>query len=162
MPAGLAHFLEHAVHLGSAKYPDEKDYKLYLSQHGGSSNASTSKTSPPHHTPDFPPTYTLAWAGGRSGGSLLPLVLCITKRRLRVLPARLTTSWVGLDGPLIRIDRRLLLPTGMTHTQYHCKVHHAALPGALDRLGQFFSAPLLAPDAVAREVEAVHAEFSRK
>jgi len=44
--AGLAHFLEHAVHLGSAKFPDEKDYKLFLSQHGGSSNASTSKHHP--------------------------------------------------------------------------------------------------------------------
>ncbi len=38
---GLAHFLEHAVHLGSAKYPDEKDYKFFLSRHGGASNAST-------------------------------------------------------------------------------------------------------------------------
>lgn len=39
---GLAHFLEHAVHLGSTKYPDEKEYKAYLAQHGGTSNASTS------------------------------------------------------------------------------------------------------------------------
>lgn len=38
---GVAHFLEHAVHLGSVKYPDDKDYKFYLSQHGGTSNAST-------------------------------------------------------------------------------------------------------------------------
>ena len=40
---GLAHLLEHAVHLGTARYPDPKDYKAFLSQHGGSSNASTSK-----------------------------------------------------------------------------------------------------------------------
>eukprot|EP00798_Chlamydomonas_sp_ICE-L_P025195 gene25195-10835_t len=39
---GLAHYLEHAVHLGSERYPDEKEYKAFLSQHGGASNASTS------------------------------------------------------------------------------------------------------------------------
>lgn len=38
---GLAHFLEHAVHLGSDKYPGSKAYKSFLAQHGGSSNAST-------------------------------------------------------------------------------------------------------------------------
>lgn len=42
---GLAHFVEHAVHLGSAKYPDAKAYKSFLSQHGGTSNASTSTNS---------------------------------------------------------------------------------------------------------------------
>lgn len=30
--AGLSHFLEHAVHLGSAKYPQERGYKHFLSQ----------------------------------------------------------------------------------------------------------------------------------
>jgi insulysin len=39
---GLAHFLEHMCFLGSAKYPGENDYKKFLSQHGGQSNASTS------------------------------------------------------------------------------------------------------------------------
>ncbi|KAI8465691.1 MAG: hypothetical protein J3K34DRAFT_395999 [Monoraphidium minutum] len=38
---GLAHFLEHAVHLGSGPFPDEREYKQYLAQHGGGSNAST-------------------------------------------------------------------------------------------------------------------------
>jgi secreted Zn-dependent insulinase-like peptidase len=40
---GLAHFLEHAVHLGSSKYPDDRDYKAFLAEHGGASNASTSE-----------------------------------------------------------------------------------------------------------------------
>jgi len=39
---GLAHFCEHMVFLGSTKYPLENQYKQYLAQHGGSSNASTS------------------------------------------------------------------------------------------------------------------------
>eukprot|EP00741_Cyanophora_paradoxa_P011372 tig00020556_g10985.t1 len=39
---GLAHFLEHLLFLGTAKYPDEGSYKAFLSMHGGSSNAFTS------------------------------------------------------------------------------------------------------------------------
>uniref|UniRef100_A0A1B6FWC7 Insulin-degrading enzyme n=2 Tax=Cuerna arida TaxID=1464854 RepID=A0A1B6FWC7_9HEMI len=39
---GLAHFCEHMLFLGSEKYPLENEYSKYLSEHGGSSNASTS------------------------------------------------------------------------------------------------------------------------
>eukprot|EP01083_Nonionella_stella_P042516 114815_1 len=39
---GLAHFLEHMLFLGSAKYPKEGEYKQFLKDHGGKSNASTS------------------------------------------------------------------------------------------------------------------------
>ncbi|KYQ54449.1 Insulin-degrading enzyme, partial [Trachymyrmex zeteki] len=38
---GLAHFCEHMLFLGSKKYPEQNDYDTYLSQNGGSSNAST-------------------------------------------------------------------------------------------------------------------------
>ncbi|KAI4457938.1 nardilysin [Holotrichia oblita] len=38
---GLAHFCEHMLFLGTKKYPDENDYHKFLSEHGGSSNAST-------------------------------------------------------------------------------------------------------------------------
>ena len=40
--SGLAHFCEHMVFLGSEKYPIENEYKKFLAQHGGRSNASTS------------------------------------------------------------------------------------------------------------------------
>lgn len=40
---GLAHFLEHMLFLGTAKYPDENSYKAFLSAHSGRSNASTSQ-----------------------------------------------------------------------------------------------------------------------
>lgn len=40
--AGLAHFCEHMLFLGTAKYPDESEYQNYISKNGGSSNASTS------------------------------------------------------------------------------------------------------------------------
>ena len=39
---GLAHFLEHMLFLGTDKYPDPGEYGRYLSEHGGSSNATTS------------------------------------------------------------------------------------------------------------------------
>ncbi|OQS04220.1 insulin-degrading-like enzyme, metalloprotease family M16A [Thraustotheca clavata] len=42
--AGLAHFLEHMLFMGTEKYPDENSYSQYLSAHGGSSNAYTSGT----------------------------------------------------------------------------------------------------------------------
>lgn len=60
------------------RYPDPKDYKAYLAQHGGLSNASTS----------------------------------------------------------------------MVHSSFHFKVHGDHLHGALDRMAQFFTAPLLERDAI--------------
>jgi len=38
---GLAHFLEHMLFMGTEKYPDENEYSVYLSSHGGHSNAYT-------------------------------------------------------------------------------------------------------------------------
>ena len=40
--AGLAHFLEHMLFLGTEKYPDAAEYKQFISTHGGSNNAFTS------------------------------------------------------------------------------------------------------------------------
>jgi len=40
--AGLAHFTEHAVFLGSARYPEENSFKKALNKNGGTSNGSTS------------------------------------------------------------------------------------------------------------------------
>lgn len=39
--AGLAHFLEHMLFLGTAKYPESGEYQEYISAHGGSHNAYT-------------------------------------------------------------------------------------------------------------------------
>lgn len=47
--AGLAHFLEHMLFIGTAKYPDVDDYQQFIAQHGGSSNAYTA----PDHTNYF-------------------------------------------------------------------------------------------------------------
>lgn len=37
--AGLAHFLEHMLFLGTAKYPDEDDYTTFLAQNGDASSS---------------------------------------------------------------------------------------------------------------------------
>ncbi|XP_071494745.1 insulin-degrading enzyme-like [Diadema antillarum] len=39
---GLAHFLEHMLFLGTAKYPSENAYTQFLNEHGGFANAYTS------------------------------------------------------------------------------------------------------------------------
>ncbi|HEY5718441.1 MAG TPA: insulinase family protein [Motiliproteus sp.] len=39
--AGLAHFLEHMLFLGTKKYPEAGAYQAYISQHGGRHNAFT-------------------------------------------------------------------------------------------------------------------------
>jgi len=39
--SGLAHFLEHMLFLGTEKYPKEDEFKTFLSQNSGSTNAST-------------------------------------------------------------------------------------------------------------------------
>ena len=40
--AGLAHFLEHMLFLGTEKYPDAAGYGQFITEHGGSRNAYTS------------------------------------------------------------------------------------------------------------------------
>ncbi len=40
--AGLAHFLEHMLFLGTEKYPDAAEYGHFITEHGGSRNAYTS------------------------------------------------------------------------------------------------------------------------
>ncbi|MFK7928735.1 MAG: insulinase family protein [Myxococcota bacterium] len=38
---GLAHFLEHMLFMGTDRYPDVDDYRRYIQDHGGRSNAGT-------------------------------------------------------------------------------------------------------------------------
>lgn len=40
--AGLAHFLEHMLFLGTDKYPDAAEYEEFVTEHGGNRNAYTS------------------------------------------------------------------------------------------------------------------------
>lgn len=175
---GAAHFLEHMVHLGSVRYPDEREYKSFLAQHGGSSNASTSEQ------------YQIATAGSAA---------CCKTKHLPSLQPRggfgfadllwwqlvlLYCSVINWCGPpavvwgvfaagigMHKCSTSMLLATrqrvscvcnsGMAHTKYHFKVHHTALQGALHRFGAMLSCPLISQGSAAREVENVHAEYSR-
>ena len=46
---GLAHLLEHMLFLGTGKYPDPADYKDYLAQNDGQSNAYTAEDETNYH-----------------------------------------------------------------------------------------------------------------
>ncbi|CCD67861.1 Insulin-degrading enzyme [Caenorhabditis elegans] len=46
---GLAHFCEHMLFLGTAKYPSENEYSKFLAAHAGSSNAYTSSDHTNYH-----------------------------------------------------------------------------------------------------------------
>jgi len=47
--AGLAHFTEHMMFLGTESYPDERAFKEFTSRHGGTSNAFTGMESTGYH-----------------------------------------------------------------------------------------------------------------
>ncbi|BGP38162.1 metalloprotease [Rhodotorula kratochvilovae] len=51
---GLAHFCEHMLFLGTEKFPDEAEYKTYLSRNSGSSNAYTSLAETVYHFDSSP------------------------------------------------------------------------------------------------------------
>jgi insulysin len=46
---GMAHFIEHLLFMGTAKYPDVDDYESYLADNQGSSNAFTDDESTNYH-----------------------------------------------------------------------------------------------------------------
>jgi insulysin len=48
--------------------------------------------------------------------------------------------------------------TAGDHTNFHFEIRHEAFEGALDRLSQFFIAPLFSPEFTAREMNAVNSE----
>ncbi|XP_068625858.1 insulin-degrading enzyme [Battus philenor] len=52
---GLAHFCEHMLFLGTKKYPEENEYNKFLSENGGSSNASTSSDHTTYYFDVLPP-----------------------------------------------------------------------------------------------------------
>jgi insulysin len=46
---GTAHFLEHMLFMGTAKYPSENEYTEYIKNNGGMNNAYTSLTNTNYH-----------------------------------------------------------------------------------------------------------------
>ena len=54
---GIAHFLEHMLFLGTEKYPEVDDYKQYLDNNGGMSNAYTSTDLTNYHFQVLPDAF---------------------------------------------------------------------------------------------------------
>ena len=46
---GLAHYFEHLLFMGTAKYPEENDFRKYILTNGGKCNAFTSDTNTNYH-----------------------------------------------------------------------------------------------------------------
>ena len=46
---GLAHFCEHMLFMGTKKYPAENDFRKFVSEHGGKTNATTSTHNTNYH-----------------------------------------------------------------------------------------------------------------
>jgi insulysin len=51
--------------------------------------------------------------------------------------------------------------TAGDHTNYHFEIRHEAFEGALDRMAQFFIAPLFTPEFTDREMNAVNSEYQK-
>ncbi|MBK8205081.1 MAG: insulinase family protein [Bdellovibrionales bacterium] len=63
---GMAHYLEHMLFMGSAKYPSESDYRDFVETRGGNSNAFTSKHETNYQL-SLPPSICLkAWSASVS------------------------------------------------------------------------------------------------
>ena len=90
--AGMAHYLEHMLFLGTEKYPEPDAYSSFVRQNGGANNAYT---------------------------------------------------WLDI-------------------TNYMLEIKNAAYDESLDRFSQFFTAPLLSPDYIEKEKNAVNAEWTMR
>jgi len=51
--------------------------------------------------------------------------------------------------------------TAGDHTNYHFEIRHGAFEGAIDRMAQFFIAPLFAAEFTEREMNAVNSEYQK-
>ena len=51
--------------------------------------------------------------------------------------------------------------TSEMETNYYLEVNHRGLDGALDRLSQFFSSPLMSEELTGKELNAVHSEHTK-
>jgi insulysin len=127
---GLAHFLEHMLFLGTAKYPDEEDYAAFVSKCAGYSNAFTSTENTNYHFEIVAPSKPADGGGGES--------------------TTVADSDSGSDA-----DGRPA--AGDTNGEARGEDR---LFEVLDRFAQFFISPLFTESATARELNAVDSEHT--
>ncbi|PGH09771.1 insulysin [Blastomyces parvus] len=139
---GIAHAVEHALFMGTKKYPKENAYNQYLAAHSGHSNAYTAAT----ETNYYFEVAATATAVSKSAQSTTPATPSI--------PAEVEPLTDGLS--------RLTLPA-TTNTVADSAASSSGdlvppLYGALDRFAQFFIAPLFLESTLDRELRAVDSE----
>lgn len=133
---GLAHCLEHALFMGTEKYPKENAYGQYLASHSGYANAYTAST----HTNYFFEVAALAQPKASS--------LSVTSS---VAPSAASNA-ASTNGTVTPVsDTPSSTPSVVPENE-------SPLLGALDRFAQFFICPLFLKDTLDRELRAVDSE----
>ncbi|EGC46859.1 a-pheromone processing metallopeptidase Ste23 [Histoplasma capsulatum var. duboisii H88] len=137
---GIAHAVEHALFMGTKKYPKENAYNQYLAAHSGHSNAYTGAT----ETNYFFEVAATAISVSKSTQLSTPAT---------PIPAEVEPLTDGLSRPTIPL----------TATAADSAVSSSSdlvppLYGALDRFAQFFIAPLFLEATLDRELRAVDSE----
>ncbi|KAK2749559.1 Insulinase (Peptidase M16) [Onygenales sp. PD_40] len=133
---GIAHAVEHALFMGTEKYPKENAYNQYLAAHSGYSNAYTAATETNYYFEVAATTNT-------------------PKSTQNTTPS---TPAVPADEPLTDGLSKLSVPTPASSAATSSTDLVPPLYGALDRFAQFFIAPLFLESTLDRELRAVDSE----
>ncbi|KAI5300952.1 Insulinase (Peptidase M16), partial [Ascosphaera pollenicola] len=148
---GLAHCLEHALFMGTKKYPKENEYREYLAANAGHSNAWTNQCNTNYH-------FEVA-----ASSSVSPENAASDQEQDTPSPHP------AIDRPNDDDSSSLLSPASFSLsetssvTESNCGCHPDSLPssplyGALDCFAQFFIAPLFLESSLQRELHAVDSE----
>lgn len=132
---GLAHFTEHMLFYASKKYPKEDEYSKFVSDHGGHTNAWTSA-----ENTNF--QFTVNWDALESTLDRFAQVCCCLQ------PS---------DTPILKTQRPLFV---FCINSLHSSTRHESQYTSQPVL-QFFISPLISPDGITRERQAVDSEHSK-
>ncbi|EQL28384.1 insulysin [Blastomyces dermatitidis ATCC 26199] len=138
---GIAHAVEHALFMGTKKYPKENAYNQYLAAHSGHSNAYTAATETNYYF------------------EVAATATTLSKNAQAITPT--TPSTPTEVEPLTDGLSRSTLPATTTVADSAASSTSDLVPplyGALDRFAQFFIAPLFLESTLDRELRAVDSE----
>ncbi|KGM92239.1 uncharacterized protein PADG_11423 [Paracoccidioides brasiliensis Pb18] len=135
---GIAHAVEHALFMGTEKYPKENAYNQYLAAHSGYSNAYTAAT----ETNYYFEVAATATSQSKSSPEIPPATAAF--------PAEVEPLTDGLSKPPF--------PSIADSAASSSNDLVPPLYGALDRFAQFFIAPLFLESTLDRELRAVDSE----
>ncbi|PGH05696.1 hypothetical protein AJ79_06712 [Helicocarpus griseus UAMH5409] len=134
---GIAHAVEHALFMGTEKYPKENAYNQYLAAHSGYSNAYTAAT----ETNYFFEVAATATSPSKTPDTTAP-----------------ATPAIPNGEPLTNGLSKLTVPSTVNSAASSSNDLVPPLYGALDRFAQFFIAPLFLESTLDRELRAVDSE----